>query len=263
LVLQLTGCKETIQKPATKTAAKTSGDSLPKIPQSEFPTAAKNRMALKDISDDVWTLQSFSSLTQAIEGNDQLYIASAFSIPRDGKIFSECNATGKFAAILLKKPTAVRLSAQIPTKINVADKEPFKDIFSLRYGAMVDLETAGCTPSFQWQKASNPQAVIDLLSGLDESTLVETKAKNSAAKIQAAMTQSKDKLVLHFKNEAEDIVTTTEFVYTRDAKPIQPEAKLVDPIVAPTPEPAPSEKKEGAPDEEAPATPELPYGIHD
>jgi len=254
LAATLSGCKETAEKVnAPKAATKSSGISSPQIPESEFPTAAKDRMALKEIPADLWNLQSFSSVTQAISGEDQLYIATSFFSPTDGKFLSECNATGKFATILLKNPAILRMTAQIPTRIDLSSKDPFSPIYILRYGAAVDLATQGCSPSFQWHSATDQQVVKDFLSGLENNNLVEKLSENTAAKLQAAFTQSKDELVLHYKTEAADTITTIKFVYTREAKPILP-AVIED--KEPTKVTQPEE-------EETPKTPDFPYGIHD
>lgn len=256
LSLALSGCKETEPKvKSAPVAKKTAENSSPTIPQSEFPATAKSRMALKEVSEDTWTLQSFSSVMQTPEGKDQLYIASAFSAPRDGKILSECNATGKFATVILKSPSAIRLSSQVPTQIRLGAKKIFNSIYTIRYGAMADLEAAGCTPSFQWHQSTNPEGVIELLSGLMEESLAETVSPTSGAKLQAAFTQSEDQLVLHYKTEGKDTIVTTKFVYTRDAKPVIPEVKVDTPKSDETPE------DKTSPDQ--PAESQSRYGIHD
>ncbi len=263
-VVQLIGCKESAKKAdAPKAAAKTSSNSLPSIPATSFPDAAKERMALQEVSPGLWTLESFSSVTQAIDSKDQLYIASAF-VPTAEKFLSECNATGKFAAVLLKNPGLVKSIAQIPTQIDSSAKEPFKSVFTLRYGAIVDQVAVSCTPTIEWMKPTNAAGVVDLLSGLNENNLVEKVSEKSGAKLQAALTQSKDELVLHYKTEGKEVITITKFVYTRDANPVAVETKSEAKPEVNQAEPATKEVPAPKEDPALPVepSPDLPYGVH-
>ena len=241
----LWGCGGTQKTPAPTQAAKK--EINPSIPEMKFlGDTAKNRVSLQDVGSKVWTLKKFTSISKAAKGQDKLYISTSFGVPENDETNSECNATGQFAQILIKSPSKLKLSAQVPLHISPSAESPFSKISVLQYGAIADLGTGGCTPVLKWSKPEDPNIALEFLAPMiSKSEIIEKKLMRGNSSLRAALikkvTANKDEeLHLIYETTGTDMLTLSTFVYVESKRstqttiievPTVPKAQAFDPSV--------------------------------